>query len=121
VQLASGVVVGGRKTLPCAAWMLEPQPVFPPREPPIRFRKNVEDCWIALELIEGKNHQVRRMTAAVGHPTLRLVRTRIGEFDLAALPVGQWRTLDAADRARIFVIPAQRLDTEGAIRHFPRR
>ena len=101
-QLARGVVVGGRATLPCAAWMLDPQPVFPPREPPIRVRINVPDCWIALELVEGKNHQVRRMTAAVGHPTLRLVRVRIGEFDLDALPAGQWRALDAAERARVF-------------------
>jgi 23S rRNA pseudouridine2457 synthase len=101
-QLARGVVIGGRRTLPCAAWMLDPQPDIPVREPPVRFRKNVPDCWIALELIEGKNHQVRRMTAAVGHPTLRLVRTRIGEFDLGALPAGHWQALDAADRARVF-------------------
>jgi 23S rRNA pseudouridine2457 synthase len=103
-QLERGVVVGGRNTLPCSVWMLDPQPLLPPREPPVRVRKNVPDCWIALELIEGKNHQVRRMTAAIGHPTLRLIRTRIGEFDLDALPIGQWRALDAADRTRIFTI-----------------
>lgn len=120
-QLARGVVVGGRKTLPCAAWMLDPQPALPPREPPIRFRKNVPDCWIALELTEGKNHQVRRMTAAVGHPTLRLMRVRIGEFDLGALPAGQWQVVEAADRARIFSMPLQRLDSKPAIRHFPSR
>ena len=102
-KLARGVIVGGRTTLPGAAWMLDPQPMLPPREPPVRFRKNVPDCWIALELVEGKNHQVRRMTAAVGHPTLRLVRVRIGALDLGALPAGQWRELDAAERARVFV------------------
>jgi len=106
VQLARGVVVGGRKTLPCSVWILDPQPLLPPREPPIRVRKSVPDCWIALELIEGKNHQVRRMTAAIGHPTLRLVRARIGEFDLDALPGGQWRALDPADRARVFTVPS---------------
>jgi 23S rRNA pseudouridine2457 synthase len=119
-QLARGVVVGGRKTLPCTAWMLDPQPVLPPREPPVRFRKNVPDCWVALELIEGKNHQVRRMTAAVGHPTLRLVRARIGGFDLDALPAGQWRILDTVDRDRVFAAPAGRLDSAGTIRQFTR-
>lgn len=101
-QLARGVNLGGRTTLPCRAWRLDPQPEMPPREPPIRFRKNVPDCWIALALVEGKNHQVRRMTAAVGHPTLRLVRVRIGEFALGDLAPGTWREVDAAGRRAIF-------------------
>ena len=84
-QLAAGVLIQGRMTLPCHATLLEPQPDIPPREPPIRFRKNVPDCWISMELIEGKNRQVRRMTAAVGHPTLRLLRTRIGRLTLDGL------------------------------------
>lgn len=96
-KLARGVVVQDRKTLPCRAWMLEPQPEVPPRIPPIRFRKNVPDCWIGLELVEGKNRQVRRMTAAVGHPTLRLVRVRIGKYLLGDMPQGQWRILSAED------------------------
>lgn len=96
--LASGVTIQGRKTLPCRARMLEPQPEVPPRDPPIRFRKSVPDCWIELELIEGKNRQVRRMTAAVGHPTLRLVRVTIGAFELGKLPPGQWRELSLDDR-----------------------
>src|SRR4051812_4653891 len=58
-KLARGVVVQGRQTLPCRAWMLEPQPEVPPRVPPIRFRKSVPDRWIGLELVEGKNRQVR--------------------------------------------------------------
>ena len=70
---------------------------MPPRNPPIRFRKSVPDCWIALELIEGKNRQVRRMTAAIGHPTLRLVRVRIGNFQLGDLPPGLWRVLTAEE------------------------
>jgi 23S rRNA pseudouridine2457 synthase len=97
-DLARGIVVQGRKTLPCRAWMLEPQPNVPPREPPIRLRKTVADCWIALELIEGKNRQVRKMTAAIGHPTLRLLRVRIGNFKLAGLEPGKWKVLSEAER-----------------------
>lgn len=92
-KLQRGLLIQGHKTLPCRAWLLEPQPDMPPRNPPIRFRKSVPDCWIGLELVEGKNRQVRRMTAAIGHPTLRLVRVRIGNFRLGDLPPGQWRTL----------------------------
>jgi 23S rRNA pseudouridine2457 synthase len=97
-QLAAGVLVQGRKTLPCRAWLPKPQPNVPPRDPPIRFRKTVPDCWIILELIEGKNRQVRRMTAAIGHPTLRLLRWRIGGLTLGDLPPGQWRILAPAER-----------------------
>jgi 23S rRNA pseudouridine2457 synthase len=97
-QLSRGVVIQGRQTLPGRVWLLEPQPEMPPRTPPIRFRKSVPDCWIGLELIEGKNRQVRRMTAAIGHPTLRLVRVRIGRLLLGNLPSGQWRELTDAER-----------------------
>ncbi|MDD5141484.1 MAG: pseudouridine synthase [Verrucomicrobiales bacterium] len=98
-QLGLGISIQGRKTLPCRAWLLEPQPAIPPRVPPIRFRKNVPDCWIGLELIEGKNRQVRRMTAAIGHPTLRLLRVRIGNLWLGDLPSGKWKMLLAEERA----------------------
>ncbi len=101
-QMERGVSIGGRMTLPCRAWLLDPQPEMPPREPPVRFRKNVVDAWIALELIEGKNHQVRRMTAVVGHPTLRLVRVKIGTLELGDLALGKWRALSADERARVF-------------------
>lgn len=97
-KLGKGVVLHGRKSLPCRAWMLEPQPDVPPRDPPIRFRKTVPACWIGLELIEGKNRQVRRLTAAIGHPTLRLIRVRIGRFELGAMPPGQWRELTPGER-----------------------
>lgn len=100
-KLAAGVMVQGRRTLPCHARLLDPQPTMPPRESPIRFRKNVPDCWLALELTEGRNRQVRRMTAAIGHPTLRLVRVRIGGFKLGDLEPGWWRELDAAERAAV--------------------
>jgi 23S rRNA pseudouridine2457 synthase len=92
-KLERGVLLHGRKTLPCDAWLLEPQPDLPPRDPPIRIRKNIPDCWIALRLVEGRNRQVRRMTAAIGHPTLRLVRVRIGGLDLGNLAPGQWKEL----------------------------
>ena len=101
-QLALGVVIGGHKALPAPAWILDPQPAILPRDPPIRFRKNVPDVWIALELIEGKNHQVRRMTAAVGHPTLRLLRVRIGALRLGAVAAGRWEVLGDDARQLVF-------------------
>ena len=88
----------GRKTLPCRAWILEPQPEVPPREASIRLRKTVPTCWLGLELIEGKNRQVRRMSAAIGHPTVRLIRAQIGQFELAGLRPGAWRVLSTAER-----------------------
>jgi len=97
-ELSRGVTIQGRHTLPCRAWLLAPQPSVPPRTPPIRVRKSVPDCWLGLELIEGKNRQVRRMTAAIGHPTLRLLRVRIGRFALGDLPPGQWRILTEPER-----------------------
>jgi 23S rRNA pseudouridine2457 synthase len=100
-QLARGVKIGDYTTQPCTARRLEPAPVVAPRVPPIRVRKAVPDCWLSLELIEGKNRQVRRMTAAIGHPTLRLMRVRIGRFELGALAPGQWRELSANERAAV--------------------
>ena len=97
-QLAKGPEVQGRRTMPCRAWILEPQPELPPRDPPIRFRKTVPTCWLGLELVEGKNRQVRRMTAAIGHPTLRLIRVRIGSFALGDLPAGRWKVLSTEER-----------------------
>jgi 23S rRNA pseudouridine2457 synthase len=78
-----------------------------PRVPPIRVRKSVPDCWIALELVEGRNRQVRRMTAAVGFPTLRLLRVRIGSLELKdAVPeAGTWRVLRAAEEQRVLERP----------------
>jgi 23S rRNA pseudouridine2457 synthase len=100
-QLAGGVMIQGRRTLPCRAWLLEPQPEVGPRTPPIRIRKSIPTAWIGLELVEGKNRQVRRMCAAIGHPTLRLLRVRIGRFELGGLATGAWKELSAAERARV--------------------
>jgi 23S rRNA pseudouridine2457 synthase len=97
-RLAKGLVIQDRQTLPCRAWILDPQPDVPPRDPPIRFRKTVPACWIGLELGEGKNRQVRRMTATIGHPTLRLLRVRISKLELPSLPPGVWRELTAVER-----------------------
>ena len=99
--LAAGISIQGRQTLACRAWRLEPQPDVPARIPPIRVRKTVPDCWIGLELVEGKNRQVRRMTAAIGHPTLRLLRVRIGQFRLTGLAPGEWKELTVAERGRV--------------------
>jgi len=104
-RLQKGLVIQGRKTLPCRATILKPQPEVTPRQPPIRFRKMVPTCWLALELIEGKNRQVRRMTAAVGHPTLRLIRVRIGRFRLQILAPGAWRELNDRERALVLEPP----------------
>ncbi|MCE9543510.1 MAG: pseudouridine synthase [Verrucomicrobia bacterium] len=101
-QLAAGVTIQDYTTRPCRIWMLDPQPEVPPRDPPIRVRKSVPDCWIAIELTEGKNRQVRKMTAAIGHPTLRLLRVSIGELGLGQLAAGAWRETDAGERALLF-------------------
>ncbi len=100
--LAHGVDLGDYCTLPCSVRLIDPAPTLPPRDPPIRFRKNVPDAWLSLELTEGKNRQVRRMTAAIGHPTLRLIRVRIGEFRLDGLVPGKWRELNDEERAAVF-------------------
>ena len=101
-QLQHGLLIGSHRTLPCQARLLDPQPEILPRNPPIRFRKNVQDTWMELALMEGKNHQVRRMTAAIGHPTLRLIRVKIGRLKLADLASGTWKVLDETERKLIF-------------------
>ena len=100
-QLEPGTVIGGRKTLPVRARVLEPPPELPPRNPPIRFRKTVPACWIGLVLREGKNRQVRRMTASIGHPTLRLVRVRIGNYPLGGIKPGAWKILTKDERQMV--------------------
>jgi 23S rRNA pseudouridine2457 synthase len=85
----------GRPLLPARVARIEAPPVGP-RDPPIRFRKSVPDCWLSLTLTEGRNRQVRRMTAAVGFPTLRLIRQAVGPWRLDDLQPGQWRELTAS-------------------------
>ncbi len=97
-QLRQGVMLSDGLTLPAQVERLAAAPDLPPRDPPIRFRKSVPDCWIKLTLTEGRNRQVRRMTAAVGHPTLRLVRWAIGPITLEGLQPGQSLELSAGER-----------------------
>ena len=87
--LAGGVSLKDGRTRPASAERI-PEPVLWPRNPPVRFRKTVADSWIKLTIREGKNRQVRRMTAAVGFPTLRLVRWSIGDWTIADIATGQW-------------------------------
>ena len=108
-QLRDGVVVQGRCTLPAKArWLQGPdQPQLPERTPPIRYRAAIPTSWLQLSLTEGRNRQVRRMTAAVGLPTLRLVRCCIDlmdngpPLDLAGLQPGAWRAVTAAEQERL--------------------
>jgi 23S rRNA pseudouridine2457 synthase len=91
--LRSGVDLNDGRTLCAHAALIEPPPTLWPRDPPVRFRKTVPDAWIELTICEGRNRQVRRMTAAVGLPTLRLVRASIGSYTLDALQPGEWKAL----------------------------
>jgi|UniRef100_UPI0037831BB8 23S rRNA pseudouridine2457 synthase len=102
-KLRSGVDLKEFRSLPCKAQRLDIEPAHPPRDPPIRFRKNIPTSWLELTLTEGKNRQVRRMTAAVGFPTLRLVRVSIGGLRLANLGIkeGQWRELTAEEQRKV--------------------
>ena len=88
--LREGVVLNDGPTLPARARLLVPRPAVGPRDPPIRARKSVPDAWIELTIREGRNRQVRRMTAAVGLPTLRLIRAAIGPYSLDGLAPGTW-------------------------------
>ena len=97
-HLRRGVVLSGVRTRPAGVRLLKQAPALSERPVPIRMRRTVPTAWLEIVLHEGKNRQVRRMTAAVGHPTLRLIRVRIGAFELRHLPPGAWRILTAAER-----------------------
>jgi 23S rRNA pseudouridine2457 synthase len=100
-RLQSGVMLSGQRTRPAEVRVLTETPSMPDRSVPIRFRKNVPTAWIEIILREGMNRQVRRMTAAVGHPTLRLIRIAIGPILLGDLPPGKWRDLGPDEIAQI--------------------
>ena len=93
VQLRRGVDLGEFVTRPAKARRIDAPAGLWPRTPPVRFRANIPTSWIELVLVEGRNRQVRRMTARVGHPTLRLVREAIGPFNLDGLAPGEWRAV----------------------------
>lgn len=96
-KLSHGIELADGKTLPSKVRLMDEEPELPPRNPPIRFRLNVPTSWLEMILTEGKNRQVRRMTAAIGHPTLRLVRAAIGELKIGSLEPGKWRWVDRAE------------------------
>ena len=100
-HLATGVDLKDGRTRPATARFLSAEPALPPRPVPIRVRKSVPDSWIELTLTEGKNRQVRRMTAAVGHPTLRLVRSAIGPITLEGLAPGEWDAITPEERTEL--------------------
>ncbi len=91
-QLRTSVMLKDGPTLPALAERIDAPDLWP-RNPPIRYRASIPDCWVKLTIREGRNRQVRRMTAAVGHPTLRLVRWSIGDWSLDGLPSGEWRVV----------------------------
>jgi 23S rRNA pseudouridine2457 synthase len=95
--LRRGVTIKGRRTAPAQADLLRPAPDLAPRSEPIRYRKSVPTAWLRLVLTEGRKRQVRHMTAAVGHPTLRLVRVGIGPLELGDLQPGEWRDLSPGE------------------------
>ncbi|OKH31865.1 pseudouridine synthase [[Phormidium ambiguum] IAM M-71] len=96
-QLRQGVKIQDYQTRPALVELLLTEPILPPRDPPIRFRKNVPTAWLEITLTEGRNRQVRRMTAAVGYPTLRLVRVAIAHLRYEGLAPGEWRELTAEE------------------------
>ena len=96
-QLRRGVVIKGIKTRPAQTELLSAEPKIFPRSTPIRYRKSVPTAWLKITLREGRKRQVRKMTAAVGHPTLRLIRLAIGPVSLGDLLPGQWRDLSPTE------------------------
>jgi pseudouridine synthase len=107
-ELRRGVVLKDGRTRPAQVELLAQPPALPDRSVPIRFRKNVPTAWLRLTIREGRNRQVRRMTAVVGHPTLRLVRTAIGPITVGELALGQWRELNAHELAALVRIREDR-------------
>ncbi|MDP1994515.1 MAG: pseudouridine synthase [Ignavibacteria bacterium] len=95
-QLRTGVLIEKKKTLPAKVKILEDQSPFEERIPPVRFRKTIPTTWLSITIIEGRNRQVRKMTAAVGFPTLRLVRVRIGKMQLGDLRLGDVKEISAS-------------------------
>ena len=91
-KLRDGIALKDGITKPAKVKQIEPPWLLWPRNPPIRIRKSIPDCWLELTITEGKNRQIRRMTAAINHPTLRLIRYRIGSWTLDGITSGEWRT-----------------------------
>jgi 23S rRNA pseudouridine2457 synthase len=99
--LRNGIILNGKKTMPAEVELLASEPVIPMRPVPIRHRKTIPTCWMEITIHEGKNRQVRRMTAAIGHPTLRLLRTKIAFLGLKGLQPGEFRELSDEETLRL--------------------
>jgi 23S rRNA pseudouridine2457 synthase len=102
------------KTRPAQVRLLDAEPALPPRDPPIRYRAAIPTAWVEIVLTEGRNRQVRRMTATVGFPTLRLIRAAIGQLQLGTLAPGQWRELTAEELALIAPMSAATRPRKGS-------
>jgi 23S rRNA pseudouridine2457 synthase len=96
-RLRRGLKIEDYLTRPAQVRILDPQPQIPPRDPPVRLRKTVQDIWIEIKIVEGKNRQIRKMTAAIGHPTLRLIRINIANLELSGLSVGAWTEIPKSE------------------------
>jgi 23S rRNA pseudouridine2457 synthase len=92
-KMRQGLKIEDYVTLPCEVKILDPQPQVPPRDPPVRIRKSIQDYWLEIKIVEGKNRQVRKMTAAIGHPTLRLMRKKMLNLHLDGLKPGEWKEI----------------------------
>ena len=103
-QLCRGVVIRGRKTRPAKVRLLDEAPLLWARPVPIRYRKSVPTSWLEITISEGMNRQIRRMTAVVGYPTLRVVRTAIGGLELGKLLPGEYRTLSNGEIKHLFEV-----------------
>src|SRR5262249_39043051 len=120
--LRQGVPLADGRTRPAQVDLLTEPPALSERSSPIRFRKNVPTAWLSLTIREGRNRQVRRMTAAVGHPTLRLVRVAVGPIELGDLPLGEWRELSPEESASLHAIRDESTAERGPRRKWkPRR
>ncbi len=99
-KMRQGLKIEDYMTLPCEVKILDPQPQVPPRDPPVRIRKSIQDYWLEIKIVEGKNRQVRKMTAAIGHPTLRLIRKKMLNLNLEGLEPGEWKEI-SRDKIKI--------------------
>ena len=99
--MREGLRIEDYTTLPCEVQLLEPQPEVPPRDPPVRVRKSVQDVWLEITVVEGKNRQVRKMVEQVGHQVVLLRRIRFGPLRLGDLPRGMWRELTPEELATL--------------------
>ncbi len=95
-RMRRGLKIEDYTTKPCLVKILDPQPEITPRNPPVRVRKTVTDVWLEITIVEGKNRQIRKMTAAIGHPTLRLIRIKMLNVSLGELSIGQWKEITKA-------------------------